>query len=148
MGADNTNGQIVELIRQLDLEDRVHLKPSVEPSDVIPWTRSADIGASLLANSCLNHDFALPNKVFEYITAGIPVIGTDLAELSNLINSYEIGLVTELDPKKIGQSIQYVIDNPKHREKWKRNVDLAVKDYNWESASERFVDAYTDLISS
>ena len=67
------------------LADRVHFLPSVPLERLLEHTADADVGVSLLQDTCENHRLALPNKVFEYVAAGVPVVVSDLPELTRLV---------------------------------------------------------------
>jgi len=82
------------LARDLAVEDRVHVLPAVPVESLIAWTSGADVGVSLLQDTCENHRLALPNKVFEYLAAGVPVVTSDLPELRSLVLGHGIGWVS------------------------------------------------------
>lgn len=69
----------------------LHLYPAVQPSEVIHYTRGADVGFALLDEDCENHRCALPNKLFHYLHAGLPVIVSDLPEMGALVDRYACG---------------------------------------------------------
>lgn len=69
----------------------LHLYPAVPPSEVIHYTRGADVGFALLDADCENHRCALPNKLFHYLHAGLPVIVSDLPEMGALVDRYACG---------------------------------------------------------
>jgi len=93
LGADD-DAYAAGLARLADregLSERVHLLPSVPVSRIRAHVRQADVGVSLLENTCENHRLALPNKVFEYMAAGIPVVVSDLPELKKFVDSRGVG---------------------------------------------------------
>ena len=61
---------------------------------LLEHTADADVGVSLLQDTCENHRLALPNKVFEYVAAGVPVVVSDLPELTGLVEEHGIGWTT------------------------------------------------------
>ena len=67
----------------------------VNPKNVYKYTASADIGVALIENACLSYYFCLPNKLFEYAMSGLPVIVSNVYEMSKLVESAENGVVTE-----------------------------------------------------
>jgi glycosyltransferase involved in cell wall biosynthesis len=77
--------------------DRVHVVRSVEPERLLTYTRDADVGVSLLEDTCENHRLALPNKLFEYVAAGVPVVVSDLPEAATLVRDHGIGWAVRAD---------------------------------------------------
>lgn len=86
------NGPHEMLIRQAaDNHSNIHLAPAVPPDDVLAYTAQADVGLVGMEDSCLNHRLSLPNKLFEYIIAGVPVIIPDFPEMRRLLEHYRAG---------------------------------------------------------
>ena len=79
------------LIARRGLQERVKLLPSVALRDLLAHTAEADVGVTLLQDTCLNHRLALPNKLFEYIAAGVPVVKMSKAVLARVRSS--VGLM-------------------------------------------------------
>jgi glycosyltransferase involved in cell wall biosynthesis len=75
------------------IKSNVHYHPPVPPSEVVSVAASADIGICLIPGSCLNYEFCLPNKVFEYILSGLPVVASNLTEVSLLLEKYHAGWI-------------------------------------------------------
>jgi glycosyltransferase involved in cell wall biosynthesis/2-polyprenyl-3-methyl-5-hydroxy-6-metoxy-1,4-benzoquinol methylase len=82
------------IARGLGVAERLHVLPAVPVEELLAWTSGADVGVSLLQDSCENHRLALPNKVFEYLAAGLPVVTSDLPELRRLVSGRGVGWVT------------------------------------------------------
>ena len=69
------DGPLEPLVREYALREKsIHQLPPVRPSEVLAYTCGADIGMSMVDNSCLNHEYCLPNKFFEYVLSGLPVL--------------------------------------------------------------------------
>jgi glycosyltransferase involved in cell wall biosynthesis len=110
-------------------------------------TASADIGVTLLEDSCLNHRLALPNKLFEYLAARVPILGADLPEIRTVLERLEAGKVTSAtSPQVLASVLQGMIDNPENREVWKRNTRRMDETFSGSRASERFEAAYASLM--
>ena len=86
-------------------EPNLHLQPAVPPGEIMPFTRSADVGIAPLTDDCLNHRCALPNKLFEYIHAGLPVIVSDLEEMRNLVERYDCGWTVANDARALADLV-------------------------------------------
>ena len=84
-------GELAAVAADLGVSDRVHFHPGVPLAELLAYTRDADVGVSLLEDGAENHRLALPNKVFEYIAAGVPVVVSDLPELRRLVQSHGVG---------------------------------------------------------
>lgn len=83
--------RVAERIRERAVADRVSVLPSVPLDELLACTADADVGVTLLQDNCENHRLALPNKLFEYIAAGVPVVASSLPEIERLVRSYGIG---------------------------------------------------------
>ena len=78
------------LAEQLGLGPRVHFRAPVPLAELLSYSAQADVGVTLLEDTCENHRLALPNKAFEYIAAGLPVVASELPELRRLVDSYGV----------------------------------------------------------
>ena len=83
--------ELTARIRERRLEARVSVLPSVPLDQLLAHTAEADVGVTLLQDTCENHRLALPNKLFEYIVAGVPVVASALPETERLVNAYGVG---------------------------------------------------------
>ena len=75
----------------------VHVHPAVAYEDVLEHTRSADVGLVSVKPTCLSYLYCLPNKLFEYLLAGVPVLANDLPDCRALIEEFHVGKVVEAD---------------------------------------------------
>ena len=80
------------LARSVGAEDRVYLDP-VPSNRVVAEASTANAGIWALKDLCLNFRCALPNKLFEYLAAGIPLLAADLPEARRLVEGYRVGLL-------------------------------------------------------
>lgn len=105
LGADDArySQHLGRVAATVGVGDRVHLSCSVPVPDVLAYARQANVGVSLLEDTCENHRLALPNKVFEYVAAGLPVVVSRLPELERLVNEHRIGWTADpSDPGAVG----------------------------------------------
>jgi len=96
LGDGQMAGRLRRLIERKQLHQRVHLHPAVAQSELLKITASADAGIIPYQGTCLNNYYCTPNKLFEFIAAGIPILASDLPELRRLIHEQEIGRVADL----------------------------------------------------
>ena len=84
------NGPLSTEVQQYaEINHNIYYLPAVPPEDVLAHTTTADIGIYLMENICLNHYYSLPNKLFEYILAGLPVIINDLPDQRSIIEQFQ-----------------------------------------------------------
>lgn len=101
------------------------------------YTKCADLGISIDKNTNLNYEYSLPNKLFDYIHAGIPILASRLIEIEKIIKQYEIGyFIDEHNPMHIAQRIQECLLHPDYL-KWKQNTKLAAEALNWEQEKQK-----------
>lgn len=107
-------------------------------------TCSGDIGISLIENVCLSYKYCLPNKLFEYIMSGLPVIVSDLPEQRKIVNSFKVGyILDEMTSIKLKALIESI--NLSEIYKIKNNTFKASREFNWEKQEEKLFSAYKTL---
>jgi hypothetical protein len=140
-------GRVRDLAVELDVADRVHLLGSVPLERLLERTREADLGLSMLEDTCENHRLALPNKVFEYIVAGVPVVVNDLPELARLVGQYGIGWVAEGgSPERLAATLRTALeqrDDPALAQR----LAVAARELRWEVEQRRLLELYDELAS-
>ena len=110
--------------------NRIFYHEALHPDQVLSHTSSADVGLCLIENKCLSYYYCLPNKLFEYAMAGLPIISNNLPEVKKLIQHYNIGHTLANDNQlEITLALKAV--NKKKILEWKKNLPSIVKKYNW-----------------
>jgi len=124
--------------------ENIHLLPSVPYKDLIPFTASADAGFVSTQNICLNNYYCMPNKLFEYIHAEIPVLSNNLVECARITREENIGeVIGEYTPDGIWIAIQELLQ--KDRSVLNRNLKRAKKSYSWEVQEKVLFEAYSTI---
>jgi glycosyltransferase involved in cell wall biosynthesis len=134
-----------ERIAARGLDGRVVLAPAVPMTALVQEAAAFDIGFFALPGHSRHNQFALPNKIFEYIMAGLCLCTTDLPEIGDLVRHFELGAtIPTLDASAIATAIngldRELIDD------CKRNSLIAARELCWERESERLVSAYRALL--
>ncbi|HXG46765.1 MAG TPA: glycosyltransferase [Methylomirabilota bacterium] len=137
----------LELAKSLKVADRVFCLPPVPSTRVVVEARAADAGIwTLLANVGLNFKLALPNKVFEYIAAGVPLLVANLPEVRRLVDEFEIGLCFEPDdPRSIAACMNRFIADPGLLERCRANMHRAQQELSGGKEWQKLVELYRTL---
>lgn len=118
----------------------IHLIPPVKPSEVLSYTKSADIGICLTDNSCLSHFYSLPNKIFEYLHAGLPIIVNPLKEQRALVEESDCGWVAPEDEDAFVELIGSI--DRAAIEQRRAGIERAKRSLSWDNEQMRLVEAY------
>lgn len=134
------------LARARGAEGRVFCLPPVPSAEVVPAAVGAGAGVWSLPNLCKNFYYALPNKIFEYLAAGLPILGADFPEVRRIVRRYEVGLCFDPDdPKSIAGQINRMIENPDLVKSFRANVPTALADMQADREWDKLVRLYRDL---
>lgn len=141
MGYGPLTGYIQEAAQK---SNHIFYHPAVSSDILLDYTSSADYGILFYENSCLNHYYCSPNKMFEYIMAGLPVIVSNLYEMAKIVNTYEIGVVAEENSAegllKAIKEIEIMDLNL-----LKNNIKIVQNLYNWEQQEKILLEVYHAL---
>ena len=119
------------LVKENGLEDRVRLIGRLPYVEMMRYTRNADLGLTLDKDTNLNYRFSLPNKLFDYLQAGIPVLATDLPEVAAIVRAHDCGVVIpEPTPGAIAQAVRELQADPARRAALRVNATFAAREHD------------------
>ena len=138
-------GALDNLIKEkAESTSNIFFHPAVPPNVLLNYTASADYGVLFYEDSCLNHRYCSPNKIFEYLMAGLPVISSNLFEMKRLIEQEKIGIVASSNTVKgFRESINDLLS--RDYAAIQRNVLDARKGFSWEEQEKELMKAYNAL---
>jgi len=112
------------------------------------YTASADVGIHLIENTCLNHYYCLPNKLFEYMMVGLPVVMSDFPEMGKVVREAQVGLLVDpADPVQVAEALERLLSDERLRRRFSEHGLKAAKEqYNWERESSKLEQVYLDLV--
>ena len=122
----------------------IYFHEAVAPEEVLVYTSSANFGISTIEDSCLSYRYCLPNKMFEYMMAGLPVIVSDLPEMKKIIEVFNVGVV--LHENSIN-GMKDAIGELEKLDKYvlKENLEQVKYQYNWEEQEKKLLKVYNAL---
>jgi glycosyltransferase involved in cell wall biosynthesis len=129
----------------------VKLLPAVPYAELLSWTASADLGLLVASpDYSLNVRMFLPNKLFEYIMAGVPVLTSALPAVVELVQAYGLGeVVSELTPQAIARTINGMFARPETLATMRQNaLQAASSDLHWEKEQENLLQLYQQIVNS
>jgi glycosyltransferase involved in cell wall biosynthesis len=127
---------------------RVRVLPAVPPGELLEWVASADVVAMPIQPSTLNHRLTTPNKLFEAMAAGVPVVASDLPGMSGIVRETGAGvLVDPTSPDAIAGAIRRILDAPADERAayGERALAAAHETYSWERQMELLLAEYGRL---
>ncbi len=135
------SGPLQPLVEQaVAVYPNIILVPQVPPHEVLSWSLVADVGICLTDSSCLSHYYSLPNKIFEYLHAGLPIIVNPLAEQQAMVESLGCGWVAPEDDEALKATIR-AIDRTELTQR-AQGVAQARAALQWSDEADRLVRAY------
>ena len=136
-------GELVAMRDQLNIVDRVEFMGRIPFDELRAHTRQASLGVSLEVDIGLNYYHALPNKLFDYIQAQVPVLVSDLPGMRSVVEEFRIGEVIESrEPERLAKQIQRMMSEHEQRMKWKKSLRHAAGELCWENEAGRLKDVY------
>jgi len=134
------SGDMIEELRRVvnerGLNKDIIFLPRMRWEEMMGFTMCCDAGLSLDPDNCINQRFSLPNKLFDYIAAGIPAVVSPLPEVSAVVDKYGCGLVlSDVTPYAIAGILERLKDDSSLRSALKENALAARLELNWEKES-------------
>lgn len=140
-------GQLEEDIKISGKENNnIFFHHAVAPEIVLDYTSSADIGISFIENTCLSYYYCLPNKLFEYAMAGLPVIVSNMKEMRELVEKYDMGIVV-IDDKI--ESMNNAIDKILQSDikEMKQSARRCAEENSWEVQEVKMINEYKRVLN-
>ena len=137
--------QLRQVADEVGVADRLEIQPPVPFDQIVPAANEADVGYFVHLDTSPQRRFALPNKFFEYVMAGLALVVSDLPEMARLVRQYCLGtLVPECEEESIAHIINS-LDRARIDE-MKKNSLAAAKELNWDAEKERMMSLYREIL--
>ena len=133
------------LVRENNLSDRIQFMGRIPLKELPALTAQASLGISLEENIGRNYFYSLPNKLFDYIQAGIPVLVSGLPEMKRIVEKFNIGMVAvSNNPRDLAGIVEFMMQDEEQRMLWKKNLHFAAEELCWENERGKLIEIYRE----
>jgi len=147
IGFGKVEGELRELVKEKNLENKVIFYGKVPFDDLLSYTKQAHIGLLLERPLGLSFTYALPNKLFDYIHAGLPIIASPLVEVKRIMDDYNVGCMVEnYNPQYLADTIKQMLENSEKIALWKQSMQKAKMELNWEKEQGKLKGIYIQFL--
>ncbi len=144
------SGDVLPLLKKMvikeKIDDKITFIPKQNFESLRAYTAICEIGITLDKNTNLNYKFSLPNKLFDYIQSGIPVLASDLPEIKSVIEKYDIGrILKKHNPIEISKLINEMLEQD-YKSLKLQNIKNAASELCWENQLHILESVYSKFI--
>ena len=141
IGSGDIFEDLKKLVTQEKLENQVYFLGRLIPEELQKLTPLADLGISIEENLGLNYTYALPNKIFDYVQAEVPVLVSNLPEMKQIVREYKIGeVLTSRDSKSMAKQIKEML-----LKDYSSNLKKAKNKLIWEKEEKELLSVFNNL---
>lgn len=125
--------QLKKMSAEMHLQDRITFVPRQTPENLFNYTSLADMGMAIDTDQSANLRFSLPNKIFDYIKAGLPMVVSNLVERARIVRQYKVGTIAEsVTPEALAAAVKE-LSNPELLAQCRENCKTAARELTWEN---------------
>ncbi len=136
-GSGDVIPELKQMVSNQNLSDKVKFLPRMPYSELMQITSVCDLGLSLDKDTNINYRFSLPNKLFDYIHAGIPVLASDLPEVKKIVESYSVGRIApNHNPNELSRLVDSMRNDKTAMENYKLHCKRAAAELTWEQEAQ------------
>ncbi len=144
IGGGDVIDQLKARVDDLQLSDKVQFLGKKPYEVLMQYTAVADLGLTLDKDTNINYRYSLPNKLFDYIHAGIPVLASNLVEVRNIVKHYDVGdIALDHDPVVLAKKITMMLSDEDTTKRWKNNAKKAARELTWENEEKELIKIYS-----
>ena len=139
--------QLKIMAKNLHVNDKIQFFDRMPAEELQNYTMMADIGLSIDKDICPNYHFSLPNKLFDYIHAGLPVLASPLPEIRKIVEHYQVGrIIHGHEPEILANDIQSMLDDKAALNFYRHNCLKARDKLNWENEKQILIPIYAKYL--
>ena len=133
--------ELKQKVEREELTEKVLFFGRVLPDELYEITPKACLGISLEEDLGMNYRYALPNKIFDYIQAEVPILISDLPEMKNVVDHYKVGEIVEYrDPEFLTKQIKALVEKD-----FSGALKKAKQELIWEKEEQKLLRLFNDL---
>jgi glycosyltransferase involved in cell wall biosynthesis len=130
-------------VEQAGLTEKVKFFGPVPADQLIEWAASADIGICTILGKTKSYLYSMPNKLFEYTMAGLPVIASNYPDLGTFVTENHMGITCDPEsPVSIADAVHVLLADPKLRNELASGAKVARDTFNWQHEQKKLLDIY------
>lgn len=146
VGSGDALPKLKALVKTLNLSSKVSFIGRLPYEEMMQYTMNSDLGITVDKPTSLNYEYSLPNKLFDYIRAQIPVLASPLVEVKRVVETYGVGqIVSEVTPDALQKGIQKFMDDSESSKRYALNLKKASEELSWEKEEEKLHHIYPNL---
>ena len=129
-------------VKEKKLNDCIFFLGKLPPDELHKITPLANLGISVEEDLGLNYRFALPNKIFDYIQAEVPILVSDLPEMKRVVENFKVGeIIKNREPKKLANQINNIL-----LKNFSNEINYAKAELIWEKQEEKLLSIFNNLM--
>lgn len=126
--------QLKKMVHEMGLQHKVFILEAIPYQQLMHYTAQCDLGVSLDKPLSMNYRYSLPNKLFDYLAAGKPVLASALPEVQKIVEGYDVGrCIQSWDPAHIAEQIRHMLSDANQLQQWQHNALKAAQHLCWEN---------------
>ena len=143
VGKGDVLPQIQKQARAMGLEKRVLFVPPQPYRRMLHYTLQADCGLSLDKDTNVNYRYSLPNKIFDYLKCGLPMVCSGVPEVRHIVETYGLGEIAMHEPETLAQAVRQV--RAKGKNAYREALQKAARENNWEKEQKVIADLLREV---
>ncbi len=149
-GVGDIQNKLEDVSISCGLTDRVKFLGKIPLEELHRITQGASLGVSLEEDMGMNYRYALPNKLFDYIQAGIPVLVSDLPEMAAIVSKYDVGeaLQSNCTPQLLSDKLNQMLNDNIKMNAWQVNAKKAASELNWEKERDKLISIVNEILNT
>ena len=138
--------ELKKIVKKERLKKRVYFMGAVPSSEILKYTAGADLGIVPYEPIDENHLYCSPNKFFEFILSGVPVISNDLPFFKKMNERYGVVITADMKrPFELAKTLKGIFENETELSRLMENTRAAASELNWEFEEKKLYRIYDDI---